>query len=502
MIGHVVLQSQAMLKARASCLELLLLLPALSHVDLEGLVPLDDRVPLEAQEHRSRPNEQSHEQASDCNAGNSAASHAIVFDGGALLRDGGIRLNSDAERGGGGGSSAEGGGQRGLHRGGGGGSGHRDSGCDEHATGLDSDGDERGVDAGGGCELAAEGGGVGVVAHAAARGHREHQGTRKLDGCRGRRADGCRGWGRRVLAHGVRDGVIARVLARGEAAVLVVGLEDGCARGLQRVELLGNGEFLANPSEEGGGVAVGKEVPVRRPLRVLLCDHCRVRPRSREVSAREVKSHARIVQPEVNRVGNLDAASSPPAGRRQAGCRYPLLIAGLPGSLAHILPVATEGCVGVHNGHAQLLEHHQNRVLVGRREPAANVTVWRGSAVWQVSRHCAHTPRLRLQCHRLEGLNFGAEGGLVVGRGRCDVAHSQRARQFFKTLDNLDEPLHRRIFGAVLHGQLDDRDAPFLGSGLQLRVPRPDERRFDDKVRPAVHVEKGVVETGAPVVCL
>ena len=32
------------------CLDLLLLLLALGHVDLEGLVPLDDRAPPEAQE--------------------------------------------------------------------------------------------------------------------------------------------------------------------------------------------------------------------------------------------------------------------------------------------------------------------------------------------------------------------------------------------------------------------------------------------------------------------
>ena len=65
MIGHVVLQSQAMLEARASCLELLLLLPALGHVDLEGLVPLDDRVPPEAQEDHAAANEQPHKEAPD-----------------------------------------------------------------------------------------------------------------------------------------------------------------------------------------------------------------------------------------------------------------------------------------------------------------------------------------------------------------------------------------------------------------------------------------------------
>jgi hypothetical protein len=79
MIGHVVLQSQAF-EARASCLELLLLLSALSHINLEGLVPFDDRVPLKAQEHRSSPDEQSHKEAPNCNAGNFAVIHATILD--------------------------------------------------------------------------------------------------------------------------------------------------------------------------------------------------------------------------------------------------------------------------------------------------------------------------------------------------------------------------------------------------------------------------------------
>ena len=40
------------------CLDLLLLLLALGHVDLEGLVPLDDRASPEAQEDHAAPNEQ------------------------------------------------------------------------------------------------------------------------------------------------------------------------------------------------------------------------------------------------------------------------------------------------------------------------------------------------------------------------------------------------------------------------------------------------------------
>ena len=80
MIGHVVLQSQAMLKASVSCLELLLLLPAFGHVDLERLVPSDDRAPLEAQEYHAAPNEQPHKKAPDCDADDSTVVQVTTLD--------------------------------------------------------------------------------------------------------------------------------------------------------------------------------------------------------------------------------------------------------------------------------------------------------------------------------------------------------------------------------------------------------------------------------------
>ena len=56
----------------------LLLLPAFGHVDLEGLVPLDDRAPPEAQEDHAAPNEQPRYEDRNCDAGNCAAVHAIT----------------------------------------------------------------------------------------------------------------------------------------------------------------------------------------------------------------------------------------------------------------------------------------------------------------------------------------------------------------------------------------------------------------------------------------
>ena len=61
-------------------LDLLLLLPALGHVDLEGLVPLDDRAPPEAQEDHAAANEQARKEAPDCDAGNSAVVQVTSFD--------------------------------------------------------------------------------------------------------------------------------------------------------------------------------------------------------------------------------------------------------------------------------------------------------------------------------------------------------------------------------------------------------------------------------------
>ena len=54
-------------------------------------------------------------------------------------RDGGDRLDSDAERARGGGASAKTGGERGLHGGGGGRSRDRDGGGDDHAGGFEGD---------------------------------------------------------------------------------------------------------------------------------------------------------------------------------------------------------------------------------------------------------------------------------------------------------------------------------------------------------------------------
>ena len=59
---------------------LLLLLLALGQVDLEGLVPLDDRAPLEAHEDHAAPNEQPHNEAPDCDAGDSAVVQVTTFD--------------------------------------------------------------------------------------------------------------------------------------------------------------------------------------------------------------------------------------------------------------------------------------------------------------------------------------------------------------------------------------------------------------------------------------
>ena len=53
---------------------------------------------------------------------------------------------------------------------------YRNFGGDDHAAGLDYDGDFILVDASGGGELFLQGGGVGVVVRAAARSHREHHG--------------------------------------------------------------------------------------------------------------------------------------------------------------------------------------------------------------------------------------------------------------------------------------------------------------------------------------
>ena len=58
----------------------LLLLPALGHVDLEGLVPLDDRAPLEAHEDHAAPNEQPDKEAPDSDAGDFAVVQVTTFD--------------------------------------------------------------------------------------------------------------------------------------------------------------------------------------------------------------------------------------------------------------------------------------------------------------------------------------------------------------------------------------------------------------------------------------
>ena len=57
---------------------------------------------------------------------------------------------------------------------------YRNFGGDDHAAGLDYDGDFILVDASGGGELFLQGGGVGVVVRAAARSHREHHGISVL----------------------------------------------------------------------------------------------------------------------------------------------------------------------------------------------------------------------------------------------------------------------------------------------------------------------------------
>jgi len=61
------------------CLDLLLLL-ALGHVDLEGLVPFDDRAPPEAQEDHAAPNEQPDKEAPDSDAGDFAVVQVTTFD--------------------------------------------------------------------------------------------------------------------------------------------------------------------------------------------------------------------------------------------------------------------------------------------------------------------------------------------------------------------------------------------------------------------------------------
>eukprot|EP00964_Phaeocystis_antarctica_P039276 scaffold22468_cov68-Phaeocystis_antarctica.AAC.1 len=302
-----------------------------------------------------------------------------------------------------------------------------------------------------------------------------------------------RGRGHDRVAHGVRDGVGARVLARREAraAVLVVKLVDGCARGLQWVELLGNREPFAHSGKDRGGVAVRVNVPVRRPVCVLTGDHCRVRPRSRESVAREIEGHALVVQPEVDRIGNLDAAARPRAGRHQVGCRHPR-------SPAARLPRPLRS-ISVHDGHAQLLEHHQHRVLFGSFGEAADVAIGRGCSVGQVGSQCAHTPQLSGVCHGLEGLNFGAEGRLVVGCGRLDAAHAQRARQLFEALDDLDETPVQRVFRGVGVRQADDWDALIGSRGLHLISPSTvaNVRPFKNEVGPAICIKKGVIKVCA-----
>ena len=59
---------------------LLLFLPAFGHVDLEGLVPLDDRAPPEAQEDHTAPNEQPDKEAPDSDAGDFAVVQVTTFD--------------------------------------------------------------------------------------------------------------------------------------------------------------------------------------------------------------------------------------------------------------------------------------------------------------------------------------------------------------------------------------------------------------------------------------
>eukprot|EP00964_Phaeocystis_antarctica_P053521 scaffold31419_cov69-Phaeocystis_antarctica.AAC.2 len=175
-------------------------------------------------------------------------------------------------------------------------------------------------------------------------------------------------------------------------------------------------------------------------------------PRSCERVTREVEGHALVVQPEVDRIENLDAAARPPAGRHQ------------------------------------LLEHHQHRVLVRRSDIAADISVGRG---------CAGR-----QCHDLEGLDFGAEGCLAVGRGRGDTsaAHSQRARQLFIALDDLDEAFFLRgFFDVVRCLQTDDRDTFVGGIAQHLVGPRIGsmERPFKNDVGPAIYIEKGVIKVCA-----
>ena len=83
-------------------------------------------------------------------------------------------LHSDAERGGGVGGVAEGRGERSLHGSGGGGGGDRDGGGDAHAGGDHADRDGWLGDAGGGCNLPLQAGGVRVVADAATGHEREY----------------------------------------------------------------------------------------------------------------------------------------------------------------------------------------------------------------------------------------------------------------------------------------------------------------------------------------
>ena len=114
---------------------------------------------------------------------------------------------------------------------------------------------------------------------------------------------------------------------------------------LHRVELLSDGKLRAHLGKGGGGVAVRVNVPARRPPRGLLGHHCRVRPRGGKGVALEVESHARVVQPEVDRVGHLDARQV--AGRPQVSGRHR---ASTPIRLDHVLPAAPLRHVDVHDG--------------------------------------------------------------------------------------------------------------------------------------------------------
>ena len=126
---------------------------------------------------------------------------------------------------------------------------------------------------------------------------------------------------------------------------------------LHRVELLSDGKLRAHLGKGGGGVAVRVNVPTRRPARGLLGHHCRMRPRGGEGVALEVESHARVVQPEVNWVRNLDTRQV--AGRPQVSGRHrPVRPAGF----HHILPAAPLRHVDVHDGHTQLLVRVRVRV--------------------------------------------------------------------------------------------------------------------------------------------